>query len=97
MAINVIKWNEADIKWNDNSHLWNLVQEIIAEVEAGGKNWKKRDKDKEKRKKVIRLLMWYKGIEVYDEKKEIENIELHINDIKLMAEEIKKNVQIIHG
>ena len=41
--------------------------------------------------------MWYKGIEVYDEKKEIENIELHINDIKLMAEEIKKNVQIIHG
>tara|TARA_R100000152_G_C6599763_1_gene57314 strand:+ start:48 stop:341 length:294 start_codon:yes stop_codon:yes gene_type:complete len=97
MAINVIKWNEADIKWNDNPHLWNLVQEIIAEVEAGGKNWKKRDKDKEKRKKVIRLLMWYKGIEVYDEKKEIENIELHINDIKLMAEEIKKNVQIIHG
>ena len=97
MAINVIKWNEANIKWNDNPHLWNLVQEIIAEVEAGGKNWKKRDKDKEKRKKVIRLLMWYKGIEVYDEKKEIENIELHINDIKLMAEEIKKNVQIIHG
>ena len=51
MAINVIKWNEANIKWNDNPHLWNLVQEIIAEVEAGGKNWKKRDKDKEKRKK----------------------------------------------
>mgnify|MGYP003141410141 FL=1 len=97
MAINVIKWNEANIKWNDNPHLWNLVQEIIAEVEAGGKNWKKRDKDKEKRKKVIRLLMWYKGIEVYDEKKEIENIALHIDDIKLMAEEIKKNVQIIHG
>ena len=97
MAINVIKWNQADIKWNNNSHLWNLVQEVIAEVAAGGKNWRKRDKDKKKRKEVIRLLMWYKGIEVYDEKKEIENIELHINDIKLMAEEIKKNVQIIHG
>ena len=97
MAINVIKWNQADIKWNNNSHLWNLVQEVIAEVAAGGKNWRKRDKDKKKRKQVIRLLMWYKGIEVYDEKKEIENIALHINDIKLMAEEIKKNVQIIHG
>tara|TARA_Y100000004_G_scaffold178978_1_gene222104 strand:- start:304 stop:597 length:294 start_codon:yes stop_codon:yes gene_type:complete len=97
MAINVIKWNQADIKWNNNSHLWNLVQEVIAEVAAGGKNWRKRDKDKKKRKEVIRLLMWYKGIEVYDEKKEIENIALHINDIKLMAEEIKKNVQIIHG
>ena len=97
MAINVIKWNQADIKWNNNSHLWNLVQEVIAEIAAGGKNWRKRDKDKKKRKEVIRLLMWYKGIEVYDEKKEIENIALHINDIKLMAEEIKKNVQIIHG
>ena len=96
MAINVIKWNQADIKWNNNSHLWNLVQEVIAEVAAGGKNWRKRDKDKKKRKEVIRLLMWYKGIEVYDEKKEIENIALRINDIKLMAEEIKKNVQIIH-
>jgi len=97
MAINEITWDMADIEWNDNSYLWNLVQEVVAEVEAGGKNWRKRDKDKKKRKQVIRLLMWYKGIEVYDEKKEIENIELHINDIKLMAEEIKKNVQIIHG
>ena len=98
MAINVIKWNKADIKWNDNPHLWNLVQEVIDEiVVSGGKNWRKRDKDKKKRKQVIRLLMWYKGIEVYDEKKEIENIALHIDDIQLMAEEIKKNVQIIHG
>lgn len=97
MAINEITWDMADIEWNDNPYLWSLVQEVIAEVEAGGKNWRKRDKDKKKRKQVIRLLMWYKGIEVYDEKKEIENIELHINDIKLMAEEIKKNVQIIHG
>jgi len=97
MAINEITWDMADIEWNDNPYLWNLVQEVIAEVEAGGKNWRKRDKDKKKRKQVIRLLMWYKGIEVYDEKKEIENIALHIDDIKLMAEEIKKNVQIIHG
>ena len=96
MAINEITWDMADIEWNDNSYLWNLVQEVVAEVEAGGKNWRKRDKDKKKRKQVIRLLMWYKGIEVYDEKKEIENIALHIDDIKLMAEEIKKNVQIIH-
>jgi len=91
-----IEWNTADFEWNNNPHLWNLVQEVVAEIE-GGKNWKKRDKDKKKRKKVIRLLMWYKGIKVYDENKEVENIELHIDDIKLMAEEIKKNVQIIHG
>jgi hypothetical protein len=78
--------------------LWNrVVDEVIDEIVSGGKNWKKRDKDKKKRREVIRLLMWRKGIKVYDEKKEVENIELHIDDIKLMAEELKKNVQIIHG
>ena len=92
----IIEWNNADFNWDFSDHYWNLV-EVIDEIVSGGKNWKKRDKDKKKRRKVIRLLMWRKGVKVYDEEKEIENIELHIDDIKIMAEEIKKNVQIIHG
>ena len=96
MAIKVFTWANADFKWNNNPHLWNLVQEVIEEVEAGGKNWRKRDKDKKKRKEVILLVMWRKGVQVYDEKKEIENIDLHIDDIKLIAEELKKDVQIIY-
>ena len=91
-----IKWNNADFKWDNNPYLWNLVEEVIAEIEGGG-NWRRRDRDKKKRRQVIRLLMWRKGIKVYDEEKEIENIELHVDDIKLIAEELKKNVQIIHG
>ena len=52
-------------------------------------------------KKTMRLKWDYpifgsKKIKVYDEKKEIQNIELHIDDIKLIAEELKKNVQIIY-
>jgi sirohydrochlorin ferrochelatase len=93
-----IEWNKANFLWNENSHLWSrVVDEVVEEIVSGGKNWKKRDKDKKKRREVIKLLMWRKGIKVYDEKKEVENIELHIDDIKLMAEELKKNVQIIHG
>jgi hypothetical protein len=91
-----IEWNNANFNWDLSGHYWNLV-EVIEEIVSGGKNWKERDKDKKKRRKVIRLLMWRKGVKVYDEEKEIENIELHIDDIKIMAEEIKKNVQIIHG
>ena len=33
---NKIKWNEADFKWDDNPHIWNLVIEIIEAVEGGG-------------------------------------------------------------
>tara|TARA_R110000744_G_scaffold115068_2_gene215272 strand:+ start:463 stop:777 length:315 start_codon:yes stop_codon:yes gene_type:complete len=89
---NSITWDTADFFWNSSVHLWNFVAKAI----EGGGNWEEHDKDKKKRREVIRLLMWRKGIKVYDEKKEIQNIELHIDDIKLIAEELKKNVQIIY-
>ncbi len=94
---NSIEWNKANIQWNDNPFLWNDIQEIIAEIESGGSSWEDVDKDKKKRKRLIRLIMERKGIKVYDERKEIKNIKVHLDDIKLVAEEIKKNVQIIHG
>ena len=40
--------------------------------------------------------MEFKGIKLYDEKKEVKNIKAYANDVKLIAEEIKRNVQIIH-
>ena len=51
---------------------------------------------KEKKKKFIRLIMEYKGIKIYDEKKEVKNIKAYARDVKIIAEEIKRNVQIIH-
>ena len=92
-----IKWNSANVNWNNNPFLWSDVQEIIAEIESGGRSWEEVDKDKKKRKRIIRLVMERKGIKVYDERKEVKNIKVHLDDIKLIAEEIKKNVQIIHG
>lgn len=98
---NVIEWNKANVQWNDNPFLWSDIQEIIAEIESeiesGVSSWEDVDKDKKKRKRIIRLIMERKGIKVYDERKEIKNIKVHLDDIKLVAEEIKKNVQIIHG
>ena len=91
-----ITWSEADFYWDSNPNYWNEVIEVILHG-GGNKKWKKLDKDKKKRREVIRLLMWRKGIKVYDEEKEIDNIEIHIEEIKLIAEELKKNVQIIHG
>ena len=91
-----IKWNEADFYWDSNPHYWTTVAEVILHG-GGSARWKKHDKDKKKRREVIKLLMWRKGIKIYDEEKEIKNIAVHIKDIKLIAEELKKNVQIIHG
>jgi len=93
-----ITWDKADFKWDDNPHKWDLV-EIIEELisDGGGGLPKKLDKlPKDKKKKFIRLIMEYKGIKVYDEQKEVKNIKAYATDVKLIAEEIKRNVQIIH-
>ena len=94
-----ITWDKANFKWNDNPHKWDLVEiieEIVSDVGAGGVPKKLDELPKEKKKKFIRLIMEYKGIKVYDEKKEVKNIKAYAQDVKIIAEEIKRNVQIIH-
>ena len=97
----LIKWNKADFKWNDNEHLWSDVEEVIEDIVSGGKSASRRAQERkkfeEKQKKVIRLVMYRKNIKIYDEKKEIKSIDSHIEEIKLISEELKKHVQIIHG
>jgi|21_taG_2_1085346.scaffolds.fasta_scaffold04377_3 hypothetical protein len=96
--IEYIAWDKADWFWgrsprtnpSESSYIWNLVYQAT----TGKKSLK--DLSKEDKKKVIRLIMKWKDIKVYDERKEIKNIELHIDNIKLIAEELKKNVQIIY-
>ena len=90
-----ITWNNSSFKWNEVAQVWNLVQEIST---AGAIDPIKLEKlDKGKKKKLIRLIMHMNNIEIYDEEKEIKNITHKIEDIKLIAEEIEKNVQIIYG
>jgi len=89
-----ILWNNARFDWNSNPYFWDNA--VLEMGKAKDKRWK-HDKDKKKRKQIIKLVMWRRGIKVYDEAKEIKKLELYIDDIKLIAEEIKKNVQIIHG
>ena len=90
-----ITWDTADFKWDINPHLWNFVETL-----AGGSGdavpRKLQELPKEEKKKFIRLIMEFKGIKVYDEKKEVKNIKAYAKDVKLIAEEIKRNVQIIH-
>ena len=79
---------------------WDFI-EIIEEVISQGVSGDAisrglQELPKEKKKAFIRLIMEYNGIKVYDEKKEVKNIKAYANDVKLIAEEIKRNVQIIH-
>jgi len=103
--ITKVTWNKADFNWDKapeigTPYTWDLVQiieDVVEEItNPGGANIVIPSVHEDKKKKVIRLVMYRKNIKVYDEKKEVKNIKNHIEDIKLIAEELKRNVQIIH-
>ena len=78
-------------KWNDVAL---IVQEIVEGVVAGAVLPAVEALKLEKKKKLIRLIMYRKGIEVYDESKEVKNIDVHIDDIKTIIKEAKIHMQI---
>ena len=93
---NKIKWNEANFKWDDNPHIWNLVIEIIEAVEGGGGGITEvvSTLEPEKKKRLIRLVMRRKGIKMYDESKEVQNIEAHVDEVEMIVEEVKAKMLV---
>jgi len=89
-----MRWDNNIVTWGQLNQVWNLI------VDIGGPHpdpIKIEKLDNSKKKKLVRLIMHMKGVKVYDEQKEIKKVHHQLDDIKLIAEEIKKHVQIIHG
>ena len=87
---NKIKWNEANFKWNDNPHLWNLVVEIVEAIEGGSGFVEAYEQlAPEKKKRFIRLVCKIKGIETYSGQKTIrDDIEVSAEDVELVIKEV---------
>lgn len=97
MADGKINWEEANFAWDDNSYVWSLILEIVETSNGGDAVKRKLEKLPEQdKKKFIRLIMRRKGIKMYNERKEVKNIQAYVKDVQIIAEEIKTNVQIIY-
>tara|TARA_B100001094_G_C18110427_1_gene760807 strand:+ start:802 stop:1125 length:324 start_codon:yes stop_codon:yes gene_type:complete len=96
--ITTFKWNTADFAWNDNPYTWDdvqLIQEIADQIDGGGSGSVSTVVDKlpeEKKKKLIRLILKRKGIQMYDKHKEVKDIEIKVEDVKLLIKEIKAKI-----
>jgi hypothetical protein len=92
-----IKWNEADILWNNNPFTWDevqLVEEIAEELDtaaAGGvpKSRIIQELPDEKKEKLIHLILRRKGIKIYDKKKRVKDVEIKVEDVELLIKEVK--------
>jgi hypothetical protein len=88
------KWGSTDVRWKDANWLWSecqLVEEIISIIGQGGVDASKiaeelwRDeKDREKKKRFIRLICKVKN-ETYNEEKEVKDFKIKIEDVKLVV------------
>jgi len=86
-----IKWNEANFKWNDNPHIWNLVVELSTLVETGADVIQAiKEFEPEKKKRFIRLVCKVKGIEHYSGQKTIktDDINITVKDVELVIKEV---------
>ena len=85
MAYKIFNWNNADFNWNNNPYTWNEVV-LITQAASDGifdvDQW-----DKEKKKKLIKLICKVKG-KTYDESKYVNDFKIKVSDIRLAAKEI---------
>jgi hypothetical protein len=85
MAYKIFNWNNADFNWNNNPYTWNEVI-LITQAASDGifdvDQW-----DKEKKKKLVKLICKVKG-KTYDESKYVNDFKIKVSDIKLAAKEV---------
>jgi len=90
--------------WGNNSFTWGdvvLAAEIAEIISDDGVGYTKRKerlddlfKDEDKKKRFIHLVCRIKGEKVYDDKVEVKDIDVKVEDAELVVETIVKKVKL---
>jgi len=110
MAKSKVRWNgntvdgrTTSIEWNDNPYTWGdvaLAVEIADAIDGVGGYKKRKErldnifKDEDKKKRFIHLVCRIKGEKVYDDKVEVKDIDVKVEDAELVVETIVKKVKL---
>ena len=89
-----------DIVWGDNSYTWGdvaFVLEIFDGIGTGSRRSREarlQQLDKDKKKRLIRLICRVKGEKVYDEEKEVGDIQIKLEDADLVIERVLGKMRV---
>ena len=92
--------SSVDIKWGSNSFTWGdaqFIQDIVDGIGTGSRRAREarlHQLDKEKKKRLIHLICRIKGEKVYDETKEIEQVEIKVEDVDMVINEILGKIKV---
>ena len=89
----LIKWEDADFKWNNNTFTWDEIQlvEEIQEIIQGGGDFDEEiyKYDASKRRKLISLTLKVYGDTITEKKqKEIKQYKIKAEDIRLVVKKV---------
>ena len=109
MATSKVRWGgttednrSVSTIWGNNPFTWNdvaLAVEIADVIDGVGYTRRKERlddlfKDEEKKKRFIHLVCRIKGEKVYDDKVEVQDIDVKVEDAELVVETIVKKVKL---
>ena len=83
-----------DIVWGANSYTWGDVSFVIEIADGLGTGSRRarearlQQLDKDKKKRLIRLICRVKGEKVYDEEKEVGDIQLKLDDVDMVINKV---------
>jgi len=89
-----------DIVWGANSYTWgdvNFVIEIADGLGTGGRRAREarlHKFDKDTKKRLIHLICRVKGEKVYDEEKEVGDIQIKLEDADLVIKEVLGKMRV---
>ena len=89
-----------DIVWGDNSYTWGdvaFVLEIFDGIGGGTRRAREKrlqDLDKEKKKRLIHLICRVKGEKVYDEEKEVGDIQIKLDDVDMVINKVVGTMKV---
>ena len=92
--------DNTNIVWGSNPYTWgdvNFVIEIADGLGTGNRRAREarlQHLDKDKKKRLIRLICRIKGEEVYDETKEVGDIQLKLDDVDMVINKVVGTMKV---
>ena len=89
-----------NIIWGSNPFTWGdvaFIQEIVDGIGTGSRRAREerlQQLDKDKKKRLIRLICRIRGEKVYDDVTEVSDVKINIDDVELVAEHIIGKVKL---
>ena len=107
MAQSKVKWNgdtdgygNISVIWGDNPYTWSdvvFIQEVVDGIGTGSRRARESRLNKfddKKKKKLIRLICRVKGEKVYDEKKEVKDVDVKLEDVDMVINEVLGKIKV---